>query len=165
MARQKRAPQTRAHRAAEKALDYHAVCLVGYQQPVPRFFGDNRGVWPVKIVTSRKPRDAAKRPDLEQPLHELIVHDYVQVESDEHARLLKATLDELLLGASDDNRALRHAWRNIEQDPAIVWPVLLREAIEKLTSLTDGMRRATHFEVIDEPEKQRRVQRKARGRE
>lgn len=164
MARQKRAPQTRAHRAAEKALDYHAVCLVGYQQPVPRFFGDNRGVWPVKVSTSKKPRDAAKRSDLEQPIHDLVVLDFVQVESEEHARLLKAALDELLLGSSDDNKALRHGWRDIEQDPAVVWPVLLRQAIEKLTSLADDMRRATHFEVISETEKQRRVQRKARGR-
>lgn len=164
MGRSRRPRASRAAKAAEAELGYHAVCLIGYSEPVPRSFGDNRGAWPVKITTSKKPRDAAKRSDLEQPLHELVVLDFVQVESEEHARLLKAALDELLLGTSDDNRALRHGWRDIEQDPAIVWPVLLRQAIEKLTSLANNMRRATHFEVFDEAEKDRRVRRKARGR-
>lgn len=140
------------------------MCLIGYEQPVPRFFHDNRGVWPVKIVASKKPRDAAKRSDLEQPLHDLVVLDFVQVASEEHARLLKSALDELLLGSSGANKALRHGWRDIEQDPAIVWPILLSDAIRKLTAVADDMRRATSFEVFDEAEKNRRVRQRARGK-
>lgn len=155
--------RTRAYREAEKQVEYHAVCLIGYEAPVPRYFGDNRGAWPVRVTTSKKPRDAAKRADLEQPLHDLVVLDFVQVETEEHARILKATLDELLLGSSNDNKALRHGWRDIEQDPALVWPVLLKEAIEKLTSAADDMRRATQFEVFSEEEKERRIKAKARG--
>lgn len=155
--------RTRAYREAEKTVDYYAVCLIGYEKPVPRFFHDNRGAWPVRIVTSKKPRDAAKRADLEQPLHELVVLDFVQVETEVHARILKAALDELLLGTSEDNKALRHGWRDIEQDPAMVWPILLNDAIRKLTETADDMRRATEFNVFSEAEKERRITAKARS--
>lgn len=154
--------QTRSFRAAEKEASYHAVCLVGYEKAVPRFFGDNRGAWPVRVTTSKKPRDAAKRSDLEHPLHELVVLDFVQVETEEHARILKATLDELLLGSSEDNKALRHGWRDIEQDPGVVWPILLNDAIRKLTDTANDMRRATEFLIFDEAEKNRRVKTSAR---
>lgn len=166
MARSKtrRETQTRAYRAAEAETDYYAVCLIGYEKPVPRYFGDNRGAWPVRIATSKKPRDAAKRSDLEQPLHELVVLDFVQVETEEHARILKAALDELLTGSSDNNKALRHGWRDIEQDPSIVWPILLNDAITKLTNAVADMRRATSFEVFSEQEKIEKIKRKARGR-
>ncbi len=158
-----RPARSRAYRAAEADLGYHAVCMIGYARPVPRDWGDNRGVQPVRIAMSKKPRDAARRPDIESPIHQIEVLDYVLVESEAHARLLKAKLDELLVGTSDESKALRHGWRDLDGDHTMVWPILLEQAVRELTAAAKS-RRATSFSVFDEAEKERRVTRRARGR-
>lgn len=157
--------RSRSYRAAEAEAGYHAVCLIGYETVVPRYMGDNLGVWPVRVAMSKKPRDAAKRPDIESPVHRITVLDFVMVETEAHARILKAKMDELLLGASHQDRALRHGWRDIEADPSIVWPVLLGQALEELAPAGSGRRgRATRFEVFGEAEAVRRIERRAGGK-
>ena len=151
------ATSSKAFKAKEKELEHVAVCLIGYGGRVPKEFGDNRGAWPVRIATTNKPRDVAKRPDLESPLHQIMVLEMVWTESDAHARRLKAKLDTLLLGTSSDNRALRHGWRDLDNDPAIVWPILLGEALEQI-------RQRERIEVMGEDERVRRIAAALRGR-
>lgn len=116
------------YKTAAERLDMVAVCMVGYCQPVPVRIGDNTTRWPVKIVTSREPKTAAKRADLDQPLHEMVTLEWVWVDSDAHARRLKNALDELLLGADPEMVVLRHSWRDIGEEPEVKWAVLLSEA-------------------------------------
>jgi hypothetical protein len=108
--------------------DCVAVCLIGYTERVPRYMGDNRGAWPVRVATSTNPDDLARKPDQENPLHKVIVHEFVWVESDAHARRLKARMEALLLGSGE---ALRFSWRDCD-DPLALWPILLRQALEEL---------------------------------
>jgi hypothetical protein len=53
-----------------------------------------------------------------------------------------------LLGASEENKALCYGWRAAENEPAIVWAVLLAEALRRLR-------------VFDEKERLRRVEKAA----
>lgn len=116
----------------------HAVCLIGWEGPRAAAFGDNQGVWPVKVVTSTKEMMAAERSDLESPVHRVIVLEYVLVATAEHAKRLKAALDEVLLGEQEGqmNGACRHRWRNCvgcfeendEHQRALWWSIVLDEA-------------------------------------
>ena len=136
----------RAFIAASNRLNYVAVCLVGYEGRVPRHFGDNEGCWPVRVATSSKPKEISKRMDLESPIHKVTVHDFVWTASDAHAKRLKAALDKLLLGASQESRALRHGWRDAEAEPAVLWPILLEDAL-------NGLRQEGAFSVFGEEER------------
>lgn len=120
-----------AYRESERELDFVAVCLIGYERPVPVEIGSNATRWPVKVTTSRDPAYAAKRPDLEQPLHNLVCLEHVWTASDAHARRLKAALDAMLLGKDADMTSLRHSWRDCS-DPAVAWCVLLADALRSL---------------------------------
>jgi hypothetical protein len=121
-------PRGRALRAATAKAEFVAVCLLGYTKRVPRDFGDNQGAWPVRVTTSTNPGDLARKPDQENPLHEVRVHDYVWVETDAHARRLKSRLEALLLGSGE---ALKGSWRDCD-DPLVLWPILLQQALEEL---------------------------------
>jgi hypothetical protein len=119
--------QGRAARAAAVKLDYVAVCMIGYSERVPRYMGDNLGVWPIRFATTKKPREIWKKTDLEQPLHKVSVLEMVWTESDRHAKRLKDALDLLLLGSSEDAQ-LRHGWRNVD-NPETAWIELLNQAL------------------------------------
>lgn len=123
--------RTAAYRRAADELDHVAVCLIGYAEPVPYRLGSNDVRQPVRVVVTRDPASAAKRPDAEQPLHELVVLDYVWTDSDAHARRLKAALDAALIGEDPDLTKLRHAWRDCPE-PGIAWSVLLGEALRSI---------------------------------
>lgn len=81
---------------------------------------------------------AAERSDLESPVHCVVVLEYVLVATAEHAKRLKAALDEVLLGEQEGqmNAACRHRWRNVagcfdegdEHQRAIWWSIVLDEA-------------------------------------
>lgn len=123
--------RSKAFLDAEKNLDYVAVCLVGHCHPVPVAVGSNATKCPVRVATSRDPATAAKRADMEQPIHALETLAYVWTASDAHARRLKAALDARILGDDPDMNHLRHNWRDM---PAweVAWPILLNEAIADL---------------------------------
>lgn len=122
-------------RQAEKELDHVAVCMIGYGQPAPAHFGDNRGRWPVRIAISRDPWSIAKKPDLESPMFGIVVLQYVWTESESHARRLRTLLEQALVGQSDDVE-LRHAWKDCS-DPHVAWPILLAEALRSSTERID----------------------------
>lgn len=123
--------RSEAFRHSERALDYVAVCLVGHREPVPVAVGSNATKFPVRVATSRDPAAAAKRADMEQPIHALETLAYVWTASEAHARRLKAALDARILGDDPDMTQLRHNWRDM---PAweVAWPILLNEAIADL---------------------------------
>jgi hypothetical protein len=142
--------RSRAFRHEEERLEFVAVCMIGYTERVPRRFGDNAGAWPVRIATTVKPKAVATRPDLESPLWEIKVLELVWCESDAHAKRLKARLDTLLLGTSQDCRELRHGWRDLPAEPAVVWPVILEEALADI-------RRREQIVVYSEEQRLERV--------
>lgn len=110
------APRGRATRATERRVDYHSVCLIGFAEGiVPRSMGDNRGTMPVRVVACKKERTAAQKYDLSQPIHHVQVLESVTVETEAHAKRLKAALDFILHGEvqSQDNGALRHQWCDV----------------------------------------------------
>jgi len=138
-----------AHNRAQAYLDFVAVCMVGTEGAKPRDFGDNRGAWPIRISTTKDPKSIAKKTDIESPLWPIIPLEYVWTESEQHAKRLKTQLDILLLGNGDN--ALRHAWKHAD-DPVLAWPILLAQAL-------DLIRAREEFEVFDEEERQRRIDR------
>lgn len=146
------APRTRRKRRSpqeaqiERKLGIMAVAMVSYRERIPRHFGDNHGVWPVKFVVTAKPREAHKISDFESPVHKVVVRHMVHVRDKEAAKRLKGRLDEMLLGDSRDSK-LRHGWRDVD-DPDVVWDLLLAEALRTL-----------HIEGFDEAEKERRIKR------
>lgn len=148
---------TRAFREAQKALDFVAVCLIGFEGPAPAHVGDNRGRWPVRLAISRTPTDIAKKPDIESPLFPIVLLAHVWVESEAHARRLKGHLDELLLGEQPAEVELRHAWKDCP-DPAVAWPILLEEARRMA-----GDRRET-IEIFGERERLHRIVQHAQRR-
>ena len=130
----------------ERELDIVAVCMVCYRERVPRSFGDNEGVWPVKFVVTKDHREAHKIAAYESPVHKVDTRHYVLVQGKLSGRHLKTKLDELLLGQSEVSK-LRHAWRDVV-DPDMVWDILLGEAL-----------RVLRLVGFDEDEKQRRIKR------
>lgn len=154
----------RAFKAAEKKLEHVAVCLVGPKDPVPRYFGDNRGGRPCKIVvTKNDPKDAAKLTDLEAPYHEYATQELVYVPSKAHGDRLKAAMDLCLLGEQGnlgDACKPRRSFRDLYgcfDDPdtrAMWWSIMLDAALRELRK--DG-----EFDVFGEEGRVAKVQRKA----
>lgn len=93
----------------------YAVCLIGFTDLVPRSFSDQRGGYPVAIVTTKRPREAPKKYDYGQPYHRLTILEYTRVETEVHAKRLKAALDVALLGhaAKQNNDPARGLWRDV----------------------------------------------------
>jgi hypothetical protein len=120
----------RSFQAAKKAADWTAVCLIGTEQPVPERFGSNSGRWPVRIAISKEPKKLVGQIDREQPLHGMVLLEHVWVETEAHGTRLKAALDGMLAGRSDDSR-LRKSWKDLGEDshPRDVWPILLGDAL------------------------------------
>jgi hypothetical protein len=159
--------RSRAFKAREREAGYVAVCLIGWEGPVPAYFGDNRGVWPCRITTTSKERTAAKVDDLSSPVAKVAVLECVHVESQEHARRLKAALDQMLLGEVkfQGNESLRHSWRDCngfwhdEDTRGMWWGIVLAAALREVK------KQARKFDVFDGDEKQRRIAQKVkRGR-
>lgn len=163
-AAERRRVLSRSMRAAEKRSDITWVCLIGWEGPRPRYFGDNAGCWPVRIVTTKKDRTAAKEADLETPHVGVVVLEKVAVPTAEHAKRLKAALDKALLGEVDakGNEAMRHAWRDLMgcwetgDDRAIWWGVILEDALRTVK------KQAREFEIMDGKERDRRIAASAR---
>lgn len=107
------------------------------------------------MAMTKDPKEITKKTDLEQPLHKVIVLEYVWTFSEAHAKRLKLKLDGFLLGSQDgeDGAALRHGWRDLD-DPKRAWPVLLQCALEEI-------RKRERFDVFDEETQQKKIRREA----
>lgn len=129
----KRSP---AFRRAEAKYESHIVAMIGYRGPVPRAFGDNSGAWPV-FFASTSVRDVQaylKRPDGEQPFHELAVLGWTYCPTEAHGKRLRAALDATLVG-DDEDRNLRHKWRDIlgiGESADMIWGRLLEAAVLRI---------------------------------
>jgi len=136
-------------RRAIDQLDFMAVCLVGYTEPVVKP-GSNRIVYPVSIRTSRDPENATKREAGALAVHDLATLEYVWVESEAHAKRLKDALDVALLGEDASMVRLLRSWRDL-QEWKTAWPILLADATQNIRSRGEKM---VHF---DEKGRLRRV--------
>ena len=158
-------PKSKAYRAVAQRTDFHAVCLIGWEGPRPAYFGDNKGIWPVRIATSTKELKAAQHADLETPHVGVVVLEYVLVSTAEHAKRLKEALDEVLLGFQEEqeNSTLRGRWRDVQgcwaegDEPGrqLWWSIVLQEAQRILRKTS------TSFDVFDADEAYRRISKKA----
>lgn len=164
-------PRSKAFRATALKTGFHAVCLIGLAKPRPAFFGDNRGVLPVRVATAARELEAADRADLESPVEEVVVLEHILVPSATHAKRLQKALDEVLTGQAEErmNSPLRHRWRDCrgcweqddpdpeeqEMDRRRWWGVVLEEA-QRL--LREG---ATEFPMYDSEEVHRIINKKA----
>lgn len=158
-------PKSRAYRSAAKTTDFYAVCLVGWSKPRPMDFGDNEGIWPVKIVIRKKESEAAKEMDSETPHSDAVVFEHVLVATWAHATRLKDALNEVLLGQQEqqENKPLRKNFRNVvgcwaENDSigrSMWWSAILTEALQILRKSSSS------FEVFDEDEAYERISNKA----
>lgn len=152
-----RATRTLSYQRAERELDYVAVCLVGYRNPVPIKIGSNATACPVEVSYSRNPTNAAKVGDRWQPIHQMEVLRWVWTPSEAHAKRLKAALDTCLLGDDPDMRRMRNGFRDIPEWE-VAWPILLQEAVETLR------RRGETVETFSDEMKVHRILRHARSR-
>jgi len=161
-----------AYPVTAQAADDHAVCLIGWEGPRPAAWGDNHGVWPVRIVVTKKEMTAADRADLETPHVRVVVLEYVMVETKAHADRLRSALDEVLLGHSEEkmNMPLKHRWRNVrgcfdegdETSRQIWWGLVLEEAQRLLRT---QRRVGERIDTYDADEAYRRLSaRAAKGR-
>lgn len=163
-------PRGRSSRAAAQAASYHAVCLIGLvprdgDTVIPRHMGDNRGTMPVRIVACKKERLAAQKYDLGQPIHRVRVLEFVAVDTEAHAKRLKAALDEVLHGESNinDNDELRHQWCDVlgcftdEFSRAMWWGIVLDQALRMVRE------KATSFRTYSANERDQKIQRSRQG--
>lgn len=110
----KRPRRTEDEIAAERAIGAHWVTLLSIERPVPRHFGDNRGMLPLWIESNSEWRQSGLIFDRQQPSWRAIRLTVMGVPSDEHAMRLKQQLDEALHGreTAADADPLRHRFRN-----------------------------------------------------
>jgi hypothetical protein len=144
----------RSHKfkAAEKRLDYWAVMLIGPEERVPRRFGDNAGVFDVRVAASSDPEGYLRRHQIEHGVHRRQIVALVWTESAAHAKRLKDKLDELLAGTA---AGLLGNWRDIDGDPDVTWQILLAQALREIEA------RGETIEVFGEQERLARVAQEA----
>lgn len=166
MTRPAKMARGRATRAAERRVDYHSVCLIGFADGiVPRYMGDNLGSVPVRVVACKKERTAAQKYDLSQPIHHVQVLESVVVETEAHAKRLKAALDYVLHGESrvQDNSGLRHQWCDVrgcfsdEFGRQMWWGIVLDQALSMCRQ------QATQFGAFDSAKREEKVARARPG--
>lgn len=102
---------SRSYERAVKAWDDHIVAMIGAEQPVPTFFGDNQGKQPVAFIETGNLDRYLANENRHHPVHPVIAHEIVYVPTDRHAKRLKAALDRAFLGDLPDN-AMRYNWRD-----------------------------------------------------
>lgn len=142
---------------AEGELDHHWVTVVSIERPVPRHFGDNRGMLPIWVEAHADWRQSGRTFDQQQPSEAMraIRLAVLGCRSDAHARRLKAALDEALVGRASDLDAdpLRLRFRNgIDFGDLDGWwtPLLLDVLLRCEAAATD-------FEVFNRADHERMV--------
>lgn len=157
--------RSRSGRAAQKREAMVAVCLIGWSEPGPRFFGDNRGGLPVRVVVTKREKTAAKDDDLAQPYNHFTVLEWVHVDSKEHGDRLKAALDVMLIGeqSQQNNEQPRHKFRDVygcfsdEWTRQMWWGILLEGA------MTEVKRQSRSFKTYDDNGKVEKIAASARS--
>lgn len=143
--------------AAEDELGHHWVTVLSIERPVPRRFGDNRGMLPIWVEAHADWRHSGRSFDLQQPAEAMraIRLAVLGVRSDEHARRLKAALDEALMGREADHESdpLRSRFRNgIDLgDIDAWWTPLLMDALlrcETAAASFEVFGRADHERIV-----------------
>lgn len=141
--------------AAEDELDHHWVTLLSIERPVPRHFGDNRGMLPIWVEANADWRQSGVTFDRQQPALRARRLAVLGVRSGAHAARLKAALDEALHGreALLDADALRHRFRNGVDfgDLDVWWTPLLQDALMQCELAANG------FEVFSRDDHERMV--------
>lgn len=125
------APGSPPYRAAEKKLGMVAVGLLGFDKTIPRKLGDNHGGRPVKVFAGTNREEILRRAQAEQPYHECVIVGWVWVRSEAHGKLLKAALDQCLLGDDGEARLLGR-WRECDAHPRTVWDVVIQDVADQL---------------------------------
>jgi hypothetical protein len=101
---------------AEEDLGHHWVTVLSVERPVPRYFGDNRGMLPIWVEANADWRQAGRAFDQQQPSPAMraVRLAVLGVRSDAHAAQLKKVLDEALVGRAVglEADALRLRFRN-----------------------------------------------------
>lgn len=142
---------------AEDELAHHWVTVVSIERPVPRHFGDNRGMLPIWVEAHADWRQSGRTFDQQQPATAMraVRLAVLGVRSDAHARRLKAALDEALLGRAADLEAdpLRLRFRNGVDfgDLDGWWTPLLLDVLLRCEAA------ATDFEVFNRADHERMV--------
>lgn len=131
---------------AEAKIGHVSVCLVGYDQPLPRSFSDNKGARPCTVAMTSDRQRLLQQDKFRHWHGSPSVLAEVRVIDSRHGAELRSVLMERLVGTSD---ALEHGWRDVEE-PDIVWPILLADAMREL-NYADGRH------VLSELEHVRRV--------
>lgn len=125
-------------RCIERAQEWCSVFVEAYPERTPRFFGDNDGVWPVRVRTSVDPSALVNATDRSNGIHSVELYTHVWIKTEARAKQLKARLD---LKIPDSTR---HGWKDV-QDP---WHVifLLGDAGEELGfELCDDEQKLAHI--------------------
>lgn len=133
---------------AEEKLDHHWVSVLSIERPVPRRFGDNRGMLPIWVEANADWRQSGRAFDQQQPSQAMraIRLAVLGVRSAEHASRLKKALDEALMGRAADLDAdpLRVRFRNGIDfgDLESWWETLLLDVLLRCEAI------ASDFEVF-----------------
>lgn len=151
----RRPRRSEAERMAEDELDHHWVTLLSIERPVPRHFGDNRGMLPIWVEANADWRQSGTTFDRQQPALRARRLAVLGVCSAAHASRLKAALDEALHGreTAHDADPLRHRFRNAVDfgDIDVWWTPLLQDALLQCELA------ATEFEVFTRADHERMV--------
>ena len=125
-------------RCIERTQEWCSVFVEAYPERIPRCFGDNDGVWPVRVRHSVDPAALVSATDRSNGVHSIELYTHFWVQGEARAKALKAALDTKLPDST------RHGWKDV-QDP---WNVifLLADAGEELG-----------FELYDDEQKLARI--------
>lgn len=141
--------------AAEESLGHHFVTMLSVEKPVPRYFGDNRGMLPVWVESNIDWRQSGVSFDRQQPALRAIRLAVMGVPSAAHAARLKAALDEALHGRETIAEAdtLRHRFRNAVDFGELDywWAPFLQDALmhcELASTSFEIFTRAEHEETV-----------------
>jgi len=156
----KRPRRSDDERQAEDELDHHWVGLIALERPAPRYFGDNRGCWPLHVERQADWRRLGSTYDHQQPATRAVRLAVIGVNSKAGAERLKTALDEALTGRQEktDGDELRFRFRNgVDFGPFEVWwTPLMQDALMQCEMLSG------RFEVFTREEHERMVKAKAR---
>ena len=120
------------------------MCVIGPRELVPRYMGDNRGGWPIRVVVTEQ--DWRKAPMLfnHWPYAAIEVLWHFSVITRERAERVRDGLYEAMQGCSDFE-GLDKGWRDVG-DPSVVVPILIEEVVRRLD-----------YEAFNDKDRERRL--------